>query len=255
MRTAIGLQARYAPVFREVRSRIAGGEIGEVLSATLYSSLHGRGPVIDERLVSTLDPANGTTNLQTGGGHTLDVIRFVLDDEFDHLSAVLANRQPEVTVRQTGQVLPSPAPNHLLVAGAMRGGAVVSVHNHAAKRGGARTWLEIAGSDGDLTVVSAGAAREPGVQGRPLRLLDCRGDGEPRELEVRPAHRWVPPDVPGPPVLNVAQLYSRFARDIREGTQEVAGFDEAVALHRLLDVVECAARGGRREPVSRGGTD
>ncbi len=250
VRHAIGLQARCSPAFLQARKLLAEGFVGKVHSATLYSSLHGRGPVLDQRLVYTLDPANGATNLQTGAGHTLDILEFVLGDCFESLSAILSNQQPEVTVRQTGEVIGSTSANHDLVIGRLRGGAVAAGHSHASKRNQAHTWLEVAGSDGDLRLESVGGSREPGVQGREFRLLGAHGHGqELGEIPVDAGFRWVPAEVPGEPVLNVAQLYARFAETISGGAEAVPDFDDAVHLYRLLDAVGKADRTGTIQRV------
>jgi predicted dehydrogenase len=65
-----------------------------------------------------------------------------------------------------------------------------------------------------------------------------------RPLEVPASYRsgW-PEDVePG----NVARLYARMARDLREGTRSAPSFDDAVAAHRVVDAIERAAESGSR---------
>lgn len=48
--------------------------------------------------------------------------------------------------------------------------------------------------------------------------------------------------VPG----NVACVYARIAADLRQGTQTAPGFEDAVALHRLLEAIEASAGSGTR---------
>ena len=59
-------------------------------------------------------------------------------------------------------------------------------------------------------------------------------------------YRWAPPQGPG---TNVAQAYSRFARDYREGTDLCPTFEDAVTRHRMLNAIETAAATGRRQTV------
>ena len=56
------------------------------------------------------------------------------------------------------------------------------------------------------------------------------------------------PELDGPPA-NVAELWARFAADIRAGTRTVPDFDHAVRLAQLLDRVDASSDEGRRLTV------
>jgi predicted dehydrogenase len=56
---------------------------------------------------------------------------------------------------------------------------------------------------------------------------------------------WPENVVPG----NVARVYARLARDLREGTRTAPSFDDAVAVHRIIAAVEKAAANGTRTAV------
>jgi predicted dehydrogenase len=188
--------------------------------------------------------------LETGGGHTLDALEFILGDTFKQLTAILSNQQAAVTIHETGAVVDSAAPNHMIVAGIMHGGAAVAVHNHASKRNAAHTWIEIAGSDGDLRLVSVGGATEPGVQGREFRLAGARGSGQRlKALRTSSTHRWVPKSVPRQPVLAVAQQYAQFVSDIRRGSSIGADFSVACRLHMILATISKASVTGCTQVV------
>jgi hypothetical protein len=59
-----------------------------------------------------------------------------------------------------------------------------------------------------------------------------------RELPVPDRFRHVPAGLPADAVLNVAQLYSYLADDIRSGAPgNVPDFDDAVHAHMLLDAI------------------
>jgi predicted dehydrogenase len=45
---------------------------------------------------------------------------------------------------------------------------------------------------------------------------------------------------------NVARLYARMARDLRDGTRTAPSFDDAVALHQIIAAIETAAETGCR---------
>jgi predicted dehydrogenase len=69
---------------------------------------------------------------------------------------------------------------------------------------------------------------------RPLEIPDSYRSGYPKEV------------VPG----NVARVYARMARDLREGTETAPTFDDAVALHRIIAAIEEASQSGRRARAS-----
>jgi predicted dehydrogenase len=78
-----------------------------------------------------------------------------------------------------------------------------------------------------------------------LSLTGARGEEKTfRPLEIPASYRacW-PEDVePG----NVARLYARMARDLREGTRIAPSFEDAVAVHRIIAAIEQAAETGNR---------
>jgi len=85
-----------------------------------------------------------------------------------------------------------------------------------------------------------------------LALTGARGEEKAfRPLEVPASYRsgWPEDVVPG----NVARLYARMARDLREGSHSAPSFEDAVAVHRVIAAIERAAERGvalrrRRDP-------
>lgn len=58
-------------------------------------------------------------------------------------------------------------------------------------------------------------------------------------------------DCPDDPITgNVARMYARMAADLAQGTRTAPGFDDAVALHRLIAAVEAADEHGGRVRLS-----
>jgi predicted dehydrogenase len=84
------------------------------------------------------------------------------------------------------------------------------------------------------------------MQRRAYTALYGAQDGEKafRPLEVPVSYRsgWPEDIVPG----NVARLYARMARDLRDGTRTAPSFEDAVAVHRVIAAIERAAESGSR---------
>ena len=79
----------------------------------------------------------------------------------------------------------------------------------------------------------------------PLSLKGARGDEKVfRPLEVPASYRsgWPEDVVPG----NVARIYARMNRDLRDGTRTAPSFEDAVAVHRVIAAIERAAESGSR---------
>ncbi|HUK09340.1 MAG TPA: Gfo/Idh/MocA family oxidoreductase [Stellaceae bacterium] len=241
----VGAQARVAPEIAYLRHLIADGFVGDVLSTTLVArggALQGGGSIPNKKTWAyLLDRSNGATLLTIPVGHTLAALTEVLG-KVAEVSAVLATRRTTALVADTGETLPVSAPDQVLVSGMFASGVPVSIHYRggAARDGDGLCW-EINGTAGDIRV-SGPSGHTQMVQ---LSLEGARGEEKTfRPLEVPASYRsgW-PEDVePG----NVARLYARMARDLREGTRSAPSFEDAVAVHRIIAAIERAAETGRR---------
>ena len=243
----VGTQARVAPEIEHLRHLIADGFVGEVLSTTLVARGRGWGGSIAEKKVSAylLDRANGATMLTIPVGHTLAALRDVLG-EVAEVSAVLATRRISAVAADTGETLPVSAPDQVLVSGVLASGAPLSLHYRGGTaRDGDGLFWEINGTEGDIRV-SGPSGHAQMVQ---LSLAGVRGNEATfRPLEVPASYRsgWPQDIVPG----NVARLYARMARDLRDGTRTAPSFDDAVAVHRIIAAIEKAAESGSRTAVT-----
>lgn len=241
----VGTQARVAPEIEHLRDLIAGGLVGEVLSATLVArggALQGGGTIPDKRTYGyLLDRANGATLLTIAVGHTPAALQEVFGDVAE-VSSVSATRRATALAADTGERLPVTAPDQVLVSGVLAGGAPVSIHYRggAARDGEGLLW-EINGTEGDIPI-SGPSGHTQMVR---LSLEGARGEERAfRPLEVPASyHSGWPSDVESG---NVARLYARMARDLRDGTRTAPSFEDAVALHRIIGAIEKAAEGGRR---------
>ncbi|KAA2248746.1 Gfo/Idh/MocA family oxidoreductase [Solihabitans fulvus] len=246
---AIGLQSRYSPAINHAKALIAEGYVGRVTSVNVYSARgKGGGVGIPSWSAYTLDQANGAGLVEVGGGHTLDAVEH-LAGRITELSAGLSVQRPEYTIAETGERIDVTSPDQLLLAGTLAGGAALSVHLHDAKVSDARTRVEIAGTEGDLAIVSIeeSGGLASSIQIGNLRVLGTRdASGVLRELPVPDRFRTVPGDLPDLAVRNIAELYAQLARDIRTGSRDTADFADGVRVHRLLDAVRRSSVTGTR---------
>lgn len=232
---AVGTQMRVAPEVEHVRQLIADGYVGEVLSTTLVGSGGQWGGQTDAAHAYLDDVRNGATLLSIPLGHTLAGFRDVLGD-FASLSAQLIKRRETVHITDTGETIARTTPDQVLVQGALESGAAFSIHYRGGMSRGVNLLWEINGTEGDIQVTGASGHAQ-------IVQLSVRGaNGDATELApLMPpptAYAGWPDDSTS---RNVARIYARIARDIREGTRSVPGFRDAVALHETLDAIERSA--------------
>jgi predicted dehydrogenase len=239
----VGTQARVAPEIEYLRQLLADGFIGDVLSTTLVARGGGWGGSIAQEKISAylLDRSNGATMLTIPVGHTLAALTEVLGDVAE-LSSVLATRRTTAQAFDTGKTFPVSAPDQVLVSGLLTNGAPLSIHYRGgmARDGNGLLW-EINGTKGDLRI-SGLSGHTQMVQ---LSLAGAQGEDKAfRPLEVPGSYRagWPKEIEPG----NVARLYARMAKDLREGTRTAPSFDDAVSVHRIIAAIEKAAESGTR---------
>lgn len=248
VRTVIGLQSRFSPVVRHAHDLIADGYVGEVLGTTLVGSGIAWGPETDRAHAYFFDAATGATPLTASAMHALEAMNFALGD-FADVSAKLVRGRKEVRLADEGITIPMTVADQVSIIGTLSGGAAVSVfYRGGFSRGDNLRW-EINGTEGDLVLTA------PGLNGN-LQVADLTlkggrgGDTTVTEITVPDQHfDPAPRTLTGPP-QNIAQIYAFLAKDLREGTHTVPGFDHALARHRLVDVIERASRTGSTQTLS-----
>ena len=240
----IGLQGRKSPIMNTVRELVADGYVGTVLSATLSVAPAGTGATtVPEERVWAMDRANGATTLSIMGGHNIDVLRYCLGEPRE-LDAVVAVRNPNTTVTETGAAITVTSPDVVLVHGILNSGAFFSINVQAGLPKGAGALLEIQGSEGVLVVSSPTTLH---LNDAALELRGAKGNGDLEHIEVAGRYRDVPDAVPVGPARNIAGLYLALGEAINNGTAVDPSFDTALSLHRLLDAISEASETGRRQ--------
>ena len=243
VRHMIGLQARGAPVFNQVKELVAEGYIGDVLSCTMLSSMAGAGQR-SAAFPEGVDRSKGVGTLAIAGGHSLDALCFCLG-EFREVSAVVTTKVKKATVIETGKILDVTAPDNVLVSGVLENGAVVSAHIKNVPAQGTGFVLEIHGTEGALVVSSGG-----GAQIGDMSLLGARkSDQGFEELPLQDKHRWVPANLPEGVPFNVGQIFRRLAEAIRDGEPASPDFNMAVRRHKMLDAIQRASDTGQRQAL------
>src|ERR1700730_8648740 len=241
--TAIGLQARVNPAVMHMKELIEAGFVGEVMA--VHRSRMGEG-VLTRRSHRTWqrDAELGANTLTIANGHTIDAMRFVTGD-FARLSAVVATQTKQWLDTGSNTWLDVTAPDNILISGRLANGAVVSSHVGAIPIAGSGYRMEIYGRDGTLV-----ASGEDSPQLSEVVLHGAKGIDTLAAMPVPQRFTLTAPGTPSGEASNVGQMYTLFAKSIRDGAirggeARLPDFARAVELHRLVDAIKQASDDGR----------
>jgi len=241
--TAVGLQARVNPALMHMKEQIEAGFVGEVMA--VHVSLMREG-VLSRPSHRTWqrDAELGANTLTIANGHTVDAMRFVTG-EFSRLSAVVATQAKQWLDTGTKTLLDVTSPDNVLLAGRLANGAVVSVHIGAIPFAGSGYRMEVYGRGGTLVALG-----EDSPQLSEVFLHGAKGGNTLAPMRVPERFTVAAPGTPSGEAFNVGQMYTLFARSIREGAisrgeSHQPTFATAVDLHRLVDAIKEASDGDR----------
>jgi predicted dehydrogenase len=236
--TAVGLQARVNPALMHMKELVEAGFVGEVMAVHVCLMREG---VLSRPSHRTWqrDAELGANTLTIAHGHTVDAMRFVAGD-FRRLSAVVATEAKQWLDTGSKTLLDVTSPDNVLVSGWLANGAVASLHVGAIPFAGSGYRMEIYGRDGTLV-----ASGEDSPQLGEVVLHGAKGADALAPLPLPERFRVAASGAPSGEAFNVGQMYTLFARAIRDGESRQPNFATAVDLHRLVDAVKQASDSGR----------
>ncbi len=231
----VGTQMRTAVEVNYLRTLIAQGYVGEVLSTTLVGDAGGWGPETVADLAYLNDKSTGATMLTIPFGHTLAGVMDVLGD-FADISGRMVLRRDQVLVTDTGATLTATSEDQIMANGVLKSGAAFSAHYRGGMSRGTGFLWEINGTEGDIRV-TAGFGHGQMAQ---LSLFGAQGDATEMQPLTPPAALYdgLPENVIP---RNVAGVYAKIAADIRNNTRTAPSFGDAVRIHELLDAIDVSS--------------
>jgi predicted dehydrogenase len=246
VRHIVGLQRRLSPHNRFVRDLLADGYVGAMRSVRMHVSTNYFQGRLPKALSWTVPAENFSSVVTIYAGHFLDML-FHAVGRPSSISAVLANQFKQATIIETGEVFAKTTPDQLVLIGSLGESAVLTVQIEGGKRNGSGVQIDITGDQGDLRITNRSAF---GDVGDDYVVEGAHGDNLPlAKLEIPPCYNWLPDSGLPSAVLELANLYAAFARDVAEGTGTVPSFGDAVWLHRLFDQIEASTKSGERQGV------
>ena len=238
--TAIGLQSRVNPALLYMKELIGGGYLGEMLTAHVIAIRAGALERAADRMWFR-DETMGATPLTIMTSHITDALRFVAGD-FAELGAQVTAQVKQWREAETGKMLDVTAPDNIMVHGLLKNGAAASVRVGTVPWAPSGYRMEIYGTKGTL-VASSKVSSNHGEQDEMMRLAGAQGTKKLQDITVPERFTFLPPQFPRGTPFPIGQMYALFARGVRAGKNppELPGFDTALDMHRLLDVIRRAA--------------
>ncbi len=243
----VGLQGYYSPGARYVAELISQGYVGRLLAVSAVAVGRQGGGRIQSASAYAADRAAGATVLSITTAHLLATLGRAVGLP-RAVASVVAARHSTATVIETGETVGVTAPDQVVLAGELNGGAPLSVAVQGGAAPGAHFEVRIVGTERTLLI-------RPDESGASIHVADwaiaaLRGSGPAEDLPV-PARFWpLPAGVPAGPPRNVALVYRELASAIAEGRPAEPGFGTALRYHQLVDAIERAAATGVRQELA-----
>ncbi|KAK3381157.1 putative oxidoreductase [Podospora didyma] len=248
VKTMVGVQGRASPLIAVLKKIIDEGKIGRVVSSHVFGSTAYL--PTDTWIVGAeyyLDMKSGGNAFYIGFGHFLDSFTYVLGD-FETLQSTLQVQWPSVAVldMSTGEVVnpahPRTAPDHTMVQGRLKSGAVASIsyrHNKVSVDEHNIRWI-ISGTQGEIEVTSPASTQwQIGDLASKLRVRYGK-ESEIEEVDYLAELATDHEDVTelNSFALNIGLVYEAFRKG---NTARYATFEDSLKTHRLLNrIVEAS---------------
>jgi predicted dehydrogenase len=245
VRTMVGLQRRASPAYLRMRELVKEGYVGKVLSVNMTQMGSGVLTRTSDRTWQR-NVTLGANTLTITFGHAIDALCMVVG-EITEVAAVVSTQVPQWFETDTKKYVDVTAPDNIMIAGRLEGGAVVNAHLGVHPYHGTGYRFEIYGTEGTLAMIGGG---EAGQEVKRKIMGGRKDDKTLQELPVPDRLKWVPEEVQGlGPSYDVGQMWVKFAEAIRSNTRIEPDFDSAVRRHRMLDAVVRASETGQRQKI------
>jgi predicted dehydrogenase len=236
--TAIGLQGRHDPTLTYIKELYDQGWLGELLTINLMMQTGGPLERPSQRDYER-EISKGAHLFNIVGGHTLDYLAYCFGP-LSELSAKVATRVKQLHMVDTGEMVDAQTPDNVLINGVLANGGLLNYQITAVPYHADGWRMAVYGSKGTIIASTQGLP-----QITPITLVGAQGNNPLIELQVPERLRFVPEAVPFGPPQNVGQAYVRMAEAIHEGKPFAPNFDDALEVHKLLEVIQRSSHEGR----------
>jgi predicted dehydrogenase len=243
--TMVGLQSRRSAELSYIREVIATGGIGELVSVSMTQFVSG----LTERPSSRTwmgDPLTGANTLTISFGHALDGVLTTVGG-LAWVEAHISTEAKEWLETDTGKMVTTTAPDNVSMVGRLLTGPLLTCHVESMPWHGSGHRIEIYGREGAIVLEQRGASGPH--TGRAKVFRAGRNDTDLAEVTIDD-ESWIADAQLAAAAVNVAKAWKAFAGAIASDAAVAPTFADAVAHHRLLDVIAFASKTGTRQTVS-----
>ncbi len=236
VKTMVALQSRYAPSFQHLRNLVGQGYVGDILSANMSMFLPGIMRPRPQRATWNAKKEAGAHALNIATGHALDVFLWALG-ELSEVTGTVATQVKQWDVADSDAKVAVTSPDTVAIVGRLVNGALVSAHISSVPWHGTAFRMEVYGTAGTLIATS-----DQMVEMVDPILRGARSDEQALAVIKPPAELlWVPESVPQGIPVNMAQMFRKFAEEIRGGTHAGPDFQEAARRQHTLAFLQQAS--------------
>ena len=232
--TAIGLQGHRSPELLYLKELVQDGWFGQILNVrmTLQSKTSAERA---SRKAWEEEKHRKATLFSIVGGHTLYYLMNVLG-AIKEVSGSLSTQMKKLYLKESDEVVSNEVPDQILINGIFRNEVPFSVQLTAVTRNNYGWKLEIYGTEGSMIATSPVMP-----QITPIALMGSKGNAELAPIPVPEKH--IKFDyLPGGPAGNVGRNYGALAEAIINGESFHPNFNDALAVHSLLNTIEQSSK-------------
>lgn len=223
------------------------GYVGSVRSVRMHVSMHSFQALRSQDLAWTIPAGNFSHVLSIYGGHFMDMLFHMIGSPAG-ISAEVVNQFPNITIAETGQTLPTTAPDQVLVIGSLAGGGVFTVQIEGGKRNGSGLQIDITGTGGDLRISNAMSFQNPADN----LIEGSQADGGVlRTLPIPEDYSSLAASTLDASVLDLTHLYAAYAAGGGDENYRAPDFADALRTHRLIDLISHASLSGKRQTMAQ----
>lgn len=248
-KTIVGLQSRASPVIQKVKELVSTKAIGELISSNFTFAVGMPGDTSTVAAEYLADKKIGAGLLSVLGAHSIDAVQYALGG-LDEVSARLSTRWPDVKLTKgdgsVERTIKRETPDHVLLHATISGsGAPLSLtirHGQTSPNAPNLIW-SIMGTKGEIRVTSA-SALNLGLPTEKIEVLNFEKNAmevveAPYADKVKDFMMFA---------NNVGTMYELYANG-GSADQGLVDFEQAVAVHRIIDAIEKSSEGKKWEKV------
>ncbi|TAQ88458.1 hypothetical protein B7494_g3241 [Chlorociboria aeruginascens] len=238
-KTWIGLQARFNPGLKLLRSIIDSGKVGRIMASSLEARISNFETWASLKYKYFAQSGIGGDLVSIYGGHMTDAFATVLG-EFKHINSLTSIQRPTIDIMDGEKVvekgLKRETADHIFIQGTLVSGAVASLSLATDKPFPGSTALvwNIHGDKGQLLITAKNAAIN--IHELTIKFSDYES-GNVEDVEIPKDAQDELPQAG----KNVGRSYAAYATG--EGYPT---FEDAVLRHRLVDAIQKSSSTGQR---------